>query len=343
MEGLGFNFITPETLPEVEIISEQVLNDDLLKFEHSDDSPVPNFENLLPNKIIDPETGKKIFISQSFIKSFRKVISEALCPKRFYHTSMIKEAREGSGDAAKMGSRFEYLLTGSLNYHNEIPEPILTATGKVGADEKRIQINAELAREAFARNGFDIGQAVVSHTIKFKCLSGEYDLHMVPKYEMSEKIEGVWVFTGKVLEWAIIDIKYSGLMGDKLKRQELAWHPETIGEKFSHLCQALHYKLLGTLEGDLYLKNGLDENIPFYFFVFDNRANNEGKYEMYKISASEEKRNQHKHVILNTIEEVQNKLEGREFTAIPSYSKCQSCPVKCKDMVKYPEINLIEI
>lgn len=283
-----------------------VSNPDHSGFGYWNAEPVPDFAERIPETLLIPD-GKPYFISQSLIKAFRKMAADELCPKRFYHTNLTREYNEEAGDAAKMGTRFEYLLTGNPGRNGDGNQPILTERGKEGADEKRIQQNAQTALSTLKRLGFRLSQFQVGKKAQFKCLRGEYDLYN-PE--------------------TIVDIKYSGLIGDSGKWNELGWYE--IAQKFSHICQSNHYLLISQL-------NGLNPN--FYFAVFDNRAGKEGEYRAFQMKPSESILNQHKNLILYVIDHIQHYFNEGGFTAVPTYDFCKNCPVKtCESRVNEPGI-----
>lgn len=281
--------------------------------------PIPDFWERLPDAVIDPETKQEVEISQSRIKRFLRVIDNELCGKRFYSTTITEEYSE-TIPAAKLGIRFEYLALGTLGRDGTGDEPFLTASGSPTADEKRIRKNVEKAKQVIERMvGKDFStQAKIS----IKCLEGSLDIL---------KNDGDRVI--------VIDTKYSGLLDDN--RTELSW-PEDIREKEQHLIQGKHYSLLA--------EKVFGKPVDFYFLVFasNKRTIKEkevfGIYRPYLLRISEEGMNEHKHMILEVIEQMKNMLEGRKFTARPSYSGCADCPVlTCKSRQSEPDLVIVEI
>lgn len=282
---------------------------------HTRTDPCPDFLDLLPDGLIDPGSGKSVMISQSRLKAWRKVMEDELCPRRFYHTRLIRDEKEETGHSAIMGRRFEYLLTGAPDYDGNIPGPILTAITQVeSADEKRIQENAKKGKATLARLGVDLSKSAVSTRFGLGILDGEFD------------ISG----NNSILKaQTITDIKYSGLLRDKW--HEWGWAGDL---RFGAKCQASHYVLIGMLLG---FWDNL-EDAEFMFVVFDSRKDQEGEYEAIRVKISEEQMNAHKWLILDTVEQIQKKLNGEGFDAIPSYQGCKSCPVKCEKFQAFPEV-----
>lgn len=276
--------------------------------------PIPDFWERLPDEIIDPNTNEVIYITQSRIKSLRKIAQEQLCPKRYYLTDITKEYQEKTGPAMAMGLRFEFELTGAMMRNGKEPPQILTKTGNPSSDQNRISYNANQGKETLERLGIKTEPENIQQSITRKCLQANVD-------QIQENPEGR----------KVTDFKYSGLLSEQTKWNELSF--ETTSDKFptriSHKVQGHHYSLVCDAD--------------FQFLVFDSRKDHEGEYQLIEIQASHESMNQHKHLILNTIEQLQNHLEGKPFTAVPSYEKCRGCPVlDCKSREKYPETKVIQ-
>ncbi len=191
-------------------------------------------------------------MSQSFIKKLLEVIEGDLCGKRFYETRIARNYEESTGDAATLGHRFEYLVTGEQPAHGEkdVAGPLLTSRGKPSAEEIRIAKNAEVAREVLADLSADYCYNEAGTRLKFKCVEGTTDVLCYP-------IET----PGASQSARVIDLKYSGLIYDKWHR----WGWVRIHEKESHMIQAKHYTLLARL---LF---GSAVEIDFFFLVFNSK------------------------------------------------------------------------
>lgn len=289
------------------------------EFEYWNSEPIPDFYDRLPDQTIDPRNGKEFTISQSLIKKVRELAKGELCPKQFYHVSLHREYDKTS-EAMAMGSRFEYELTGAHDLDGTIPDMVLTSTGKIGADQNRISDNAMMGKETLRRLGVYLNRAEVQAKVKFKCLSSNMDILFI------DESQGDY-------DWFIDDVKYSGVIDSDFS--DYAWKPENIASSFDMKCQALHYISLAIFSGCT--------SVRFRYLVFDNRPNHEGEYQVFEVVASEKALNQHKHVILTTIDQLQKRFNGEGFDAVPAYEKCKDCPVKCESRVKYPEIKVVEI
>lgn len=282
---------------------------------------IPDFIDRLPEEIINPETGKKIMISQSFVKDFIKVIEGEVCPRKFWAIKN-KEAESVAGDAAHLGNRFQYLAWGLMDYHGNVPEPMLTGIKKMlSAPEQRVRRNAKRANETMERLGYEIKDR--HNRMNFKCLDGELDLDCTK--------DGMELIT---------DGKYSGLVGGKeARRSDYGWPDKEDMHlfPFGHKVQAKHYLLLAEL-------NGMERD-GFSFLVFDNRSANEGEYREYVIKVNPAGLNQHKHLILTIIEHLFDWMENDKFQAVPSYKGCKGCPISntCPHFREFPETIEIEL
>jgi hypothetical protein len=272
-----------------------------------------------------------VAMSQSFIKKLLEVIEGDLCGKRLYETRIARNYEEATGDAATMGHRFEYLVTGEQPAHGEkdVSQPLLTSRGKPSADELRIAKNAEVCREVLADLSAPYCYVEAGTRLVFKCMEGTLDKLCYP------------IQTPEANQRArVIDLKYSGLLYDR-------WHPwgwVNIQEKEGTMIQAKHYTLLARL---LF---GPDVEIDFFFVVFNSkkvtRQNEEvfGDYKPFRVRFSDEAMNEHKHFVLSIIEQYKLMHEGKKFTARPSYKGCADCPVSdCKSRRTRPEIEEIYV
>lgn len=284
--------------------------------------PIEDFWDRLPDFIVDPETGIEVKMSQSKIKEFLKVIDRKTCGKRFYRTRITYEFTEEQSDAAAMGDRFEHLVTGAVGRDGGGSEPILTSRGLPTTGEKRAQRNASKAREIinlYRRRTWEKRQV----KLREKCLTGILDILI----DADEKDPPI-----------VIDLKYSGLLDNKW--EEWGW-PKDIRKKESHLIQAKHYILL--------TERLTGQRPDFFFFVFSNKKHEQkGEevtvYRPYLIRVSDEALNEHKHMILNLIEQMDRMLKGKKFTARPSYSECSNCPIfTCESRRYEPELVITDL
>lgn len=306
--------------------------------------PIPDFWERLPDEIVDPLTKRSIKISQSFLKRIQKTIKGAMCPKRFYSTDIAKtheEEEDESGNPREMGNRFEFLVTGAPAYDGTYPGEILTPkAGKPASSNKVIESNAELAKETLEHLGFDLERGFAQIEVSFGIFVCHLDL-FAPRH-------GVWT---------IDDIKYSGLLTKSTSYMDFSWYPGNIHEKDGPRIQMSTYAMAMTKDGpDRVItyptKEGvidITDKVPLFdsyeearamVTVFNSSPKKQGEYLPFEMSFSEDGMNQHKHFILEILNQFQRMLEGKEFSAVPSYDKCKKCPLseECENYQSRPDI-----
>lgn len=265
--------------------------------------------------IVDPHTGETFNISQSMVKAYLDVA----CEMQFYKTSVTRELEREQTQAQAEGWRFEYLVAGATDRKGNVPEPIRTPTGKLSSVNARLSANAEAARAALIAEGFDLDNAVVGHRITTATgLQG--DLDMLTKRH------------GKL---CIVDLKYSGLLGNPYEMLGWNWtdeyRPNYLYKNPKHTTQALHYQLLHRIH-----YYGVE--VPFYFAVFDSRAGHEGEYRIFEMQALDSARARHLRLLLSTQQAVQAMLNDG-VTYSPSFDRCRRCPyLDCPKRATAPEV-----
>ena len=286
------------------------------RIEFNNSSPCPDFEALLPefftqkdsSRLIDPKTGNDFRLSQSFISSLRDTLIESKCLRKLYYISVERAAPKdwGSSEAMQKGNRFEYLTTGAFDYHGDIPNEILTKTGRVSKDvNELIEINSILAKQTLFRNGIDVDDkenTKIDNRVVFKCLDGALDV------------------LANVND--IVDLKYSGVLDDKWS--PFAWTKENVSTSFGKIMQACLYSLLFILNN-----NGLKPTFTYY--VFSNKPSEQGVCQSFTVRVSEKRFNLLKWLLLDVSSLFQEMITNDEFIEIPSYENCKSCPIAdCK-------------
>jgi hypothetical protein len=239
------------------------------------------------------------------------------------------------GDAAKLGTYFEYLCTGYVRPNDPIPEPEMVYKGKanekMAADYVRANESAEFYKRIISAYGINILE--VGTYMKHDDCSGILDIFAEWK--------------GKKV---IIDIKYSGLIDDKFS--PYGWAIESLVDRPALTIQPLHYKYL-------YNKIHNIENIDFYFFVFSTKDSKKAK--IIHINVDESANYRHEMLIgkikgyINrdydkrdeyaTSMEVDYSLNYNKLVARPSLSKCLDCPYfdSCEKHIDVPLVEEINI
>lgn len=289
--------------------------------EPTEDELLADFPKLYHNDQVVP-------ISQSMVKAYRKMKLGQFCPLRFFHKYITREYVDESGqdsEAKKAGRRFEYEMTGGLDRKGEVPDELLTAKlGVPSTTQKRLSENAAAARATLERLGFNLENAETGVTIcTDEGLTGTFDLLCTYQNEP-----------------CVVDIKYSGLIGDKWN--DFGWNDEHdtnnhISLNQTHRTQAVHYQLLSKL----YKPYQRIEVMPFFFAVFDNRKGHEGEYKVFQIETEERHRKQHLREIEAMIEDLQ---EHANLKAEPRASRCAHCPViGCASRTEFEPVTVVRL
>lgn len=269
--------------------------------------------------------GKTVWISQSLLKDFEKMENGLLCPKQFYYKYVMHQNVENrSSGAMEAGKRFEYLLTGQRDKYNQPTFAIKTGKGAVSADETRAKTNAEFAYETLKKHGFEFKRLVsVGETVDVVKAKTGVTLHT---NGMSGTLDLLCKKNGQT---CIVDLKYSGLLGDKWNEMGWYWedetHPNYIGNNLYQRTQATHYTLLYLLR--------FGKKLPFYYAVFDSRAGREGNYQIFEMNISDAALILH----LRRVDQAAIKLRAmlktakyedcgkNAFCPVGSFGRCQLC------------------
>lgn len=269
--------------------------------------------------------GQRVYVSQSMLKDWDKLAMGEMCPKQFYCKYLLNEETSPSSDAQNAGRRFEYELTGAHDRYGNEPEQVLTTTGKIGTEQKRVSENAERARATLRRHGFDMDNFQAGVRLRTtEGLQGDLDL-----------------ITTRNGELCIVDIKYSGLIGNEWNELGWNWQDSSrnrLSQNDYHTCQANHYQILAALHPDF-----PDSILSFFFAVFDARPNHEGEYRIFQMVSSEKSRMRHLQKVCDCIEGLQTLIDTNGLEATPEYDFCKSCLVNCPVRAEWPEIVQIEM
>src|SRR5688500_15849631 len=104
-------------------------------------------------------------ITQSFIKDMREYLEPGsdMCG-RLIEWRWIQDKELPPTEAMKLGSYFEYCLTGALPKNKQIPIPDRTQKGQLTADYQRASNNAQRVKEYLAKMGLVIVKVSVKLT-----------------------------------------------------------------------------------------------------------------------------------------------------------------------------------
>lgn len=279
---------------------------------------------------------KKPNLSQSVMKDYQDFwnMKTLSCGLYLFKRNFQRLPQE-QGDAAKLGSYFEYLCTGYVRPGDEVPQPEMvykgTAREKVAADYERAMKAAEFYKKIIDHYGIK----VIS--------TGEYLI--TGRTSAILDIRAEW--EGRE---CIIDIKYSGLIDDKFS--PYGWAIESLVDRPGLTIQALHYKhIIKRLEGK--------ENIDFYYFVFSSKDPDNAK--IIRINTDESALYRHEMDVAKieriidyhyekadeyaTDMKVNLEFSPHELVARPTLSRCLECPYfsSCDKRAEVPKIEEIQI
>lgn len=285
-----------------------------------------------------PAQSAKLNISQSLLKEIYEYAGGRLCGLQF-EAKNIKKIPFPSGGVQKLGNYFEYLCTGALPRDGKIPEPERkkdkiekivtkgkklkggkrakdkvekkTILGEITAPYARMQIQAERFKRTVKAHGIKIIKTGLE--LKYEDKKGVIDV--------LAEVDGVE---------AIIDIKSSGLIGDKWN--EMGWDVNALSEKDKIMIQPVFYKWLWR---KLY-----GRDIPFYFTVFSNT--NEYDCLFLKVVIDEDRFPQFENVLKNSMKML-DKFKAEGFKALPDVKECAECPINktCKSFTDIPLLQTV--
>lgn len=240
---------------------------------------------------------KAVNISQSLIKRLWEYEAGEECGMAIREIDILKNYKREPSAAMKLGQYFEYLCTGQVLRDGSIPEEPLTSTGKPTADSKRASIQAENFNAILKDKGMEI-----------------IDTSVVLQYEDLKAVLDAVVKTPQHEE-AILDIKYTGLLGDKW--HEMGWTEG--GYKFKHklTIQPLFYKYV-------YWKIYGIKDIPFMYAIHSSK--NEFDYDIWEVGTT---------MFDNIIEEIEDNIltartlieKSEALIPLPTRKRCARCPV----------------
>lgn len=282
----------------------------------------PTIESMLPLPVVKYK-GKTVYVTQSMMKDFAKLEMDEFCPKQFFYKYILKQDVEARDTVSmNLGKRFEYLLTGQTDKYNNVPEPFLTNRGEPSAEEKRVRNNADKSIEILQKHGFSV-KRLSREVIEIRGGKTGSNIHtngMGGTLDLLTKKDG---------EQCIVDIKYSGLLGDKWSEFGWYWEDEThhnhISKNAYQRIQATHYTLL------YYLRFG--KKLPFYYAVFDNRASKEGNYRIFRMNISDDAMALHLREVRSLVDKLKTMLktahlkecEKNAFCPVGSFDRCGTC------------------
>lgn len=269
-----------------------------------------------------------MLINQSLVKDLLKYQKKDFCGLVFENKWISKRFAKGT-KSNSLGHYFEYLCTGALAKGDTEPvKPEYTKKGELTTDFALAQKQAVHFKHVIS-------------TLGIKLLSAGEKVVAEDKWVGTLDIKARWdsVFDDDIVfkdpknpeNIVIIDLKYSGLLEDKWS--EFGWHNDTLHKKWGTMLQAKHYKFL------FWKKYGF--NPPFFFFVFDNKKEEEWK--IIYVDINEEDLETHE-LFLNRAKIYLDRQIEKGFKPLPRYDLCKSCSYKkwCAFKVEMPPIVIVK-
>lgn len=272
-------------------------------------------------------------ISQSLLKRFRSFEAGYLCGKVLEARDINKEWKTPPSEAQAKGQYFEFLATGQAPVHGDpVPEP-----RRYLKDQYSKKTNEQNWKGGYKKGSIHPDWAwPVIQAKKFKEYCQHYEIEIISagkKHTLGD-VQGttdliVWLPEDRWIEFfgpdfqswketegrAILDLKFSDLIGDK--RNRLGWHTETLSEY--HGLQASVYRIL--------------TGLPFAYWCFGSK---DFDSRIYPVAFNE-----------FCIEQIKEELKTARarmiaemrsgFGTNPGFRYCPSCKVQdCPDRLTVP-------
>lgn len=284
-------------------------------------------------------------ITQSFVKDFRQYLAGDECGHiiraKYIEDQMLENEEPGS---MELGCYFEYIAFGTLPKNGKVPPPLFMSsaikknggkTDGLGVDDmyseyRKAHKAAEQIKAYMALMGLEIVQAGVKLSKTEEGVVFEGTLDLIVRTTKDLKFSNG--FTWKKGNEFVIDLKYSGLLGDQVpwkNKHGWSWSPV---QKEYHGTQAKQYTFIS--------------DMTVYFWVTQSNPS-EGNLPNMKLFRAEVSEDQIvKHISEGKYLYNQFKFHsGTGFVARPSLQKCNECPLRetCKDRQLYPSVEVIDL
>lgn len=236
------------------------------------------------------DNTKSFRISQSMMKAVRAYLDGGDCGLVIKEKYIKGRLFDDASKAMKLGTYFEYILTGSLPKNGKVPQAeymksVLNANEKIvknGGVPKELTIadmyepyreahaNKDMVLKMWAEMGLEIakgkdGKPLSGWTIVKGRFVGTIDVVL----RATKDIVFADGFTLKEGDLISADLKYSGLKDDRWSVHGWQWTPE---QKRYHGTQAKHYKMLTGLEQTFWIVDPKGNYVLFFRCVIDEQA-----------------------------------------------------------------------
>jgi hypothetical protein len=252
-------------------------------------------------------------ISQSLIKRIWNYIDGNECGLAIKEVDILKNYQSKPTEPMKLGQYFEYICTGAVLRDGSIPEAPVTKKGDLTADGKRAHEQANNFNEILSYHGIEI--LSVGDTITHK-IDDKYDLKIVTDSFIKTPQE----------EKAILDIKFTGLLGDKWL--DVGWDLDKFKYRKKLNIQPLFYKYV--MEKATGIKD-----IPFYYAIHSSKNED---FELWCVNIPNYQSVMDQ--VAYEVDRIIEIIEKDSFPPIPEVKRCRMCPLynDCLFKEEYPSI-----
>lgn len=263
-------------------------------------------------------------ISQSLIKDYIRYLSHDMCGIEFKGRYMDKDWPDITTPAMDLGNYFEFKATGYYHPERGEPEPNILKSGKLSTDYARANDQADRFTRYMESLNMEIqgaGERIEKKLDDGTNLSGLIDVRAI---NIGSTTNEMGIEPG---ESVIIDLKYSGLLGNKW--DERGYHPDTFEYRTYHHIQPIQYRFMTGLR--------------FFYFVFSpTPAMDAG---IFEVVISDDALAFHGNRIRNIAKKMDVAMLVGGFKARPTFERCRQCPIldNCESATLIPNIYKIEI
>lgn len=283
--------------------------------------------------------------TQSFIKSMRAYEAGRECghiiEAQWFSDRILDMEEEGEDEQEginlmQLGMFFEYQAFRTLPKSGVAPLAQFRQNGDMRKPYERADVNAKLLKKYLKTMGLEVVSVGKKFTKKYKqhpdglkkaARESEHEgtVDLIVRVTKPKKFaNGIHWKKGDLL---VIDLKYSGLLGNRWNRNGWAWSDD---QKEYHGTQAKQYHLI--------------TGLPFYFWV-TNAKNDKCEWKLFHVPVTETMIRAHVNESNSLMDALKIHAEVGDLVARPEVTKCGKCPLagECKDKHLWPHPELIDI
>jgi hypothetical protein len=275
-------------------------------------------------------------ITQSFMKAMREYLNGEGCGnllKASWVDDRILENEEPG--QMEIGSYYEFVAFGTLPKSGKV-QPLYkkasiakngNSTNGLGPNDmlkpyRLAHVRGTRLRALLLKMGLEV---VVTNK---RSVKGRFEgtIDLVCRVTRTIKFDGIKFEPGQLI---VIDLKFSGLLGDKVNKKNKHGWQWTREQKEYHGTQAKQYSFL--------------ESLPFFFLV--ESSGDDEHIEMFHTPVTQDMIDSHISEGNYLMDRFKFWVSAEMLIARPSLKKCSSCPLKdeCKDRQEIPVPKLIDL